>query len=120
MVCAAALLATACGGEDDEPSLTASTTTVPSGGSTAPLEPGAAPLAEIDLTLTDVAEADAPTSLVARPGSTSVYVAEREGRVRALTDGTLGDPVLDISDDVVTDVEQGLLGIEFSPDGATL
>jgi glucose/arabinose dehydrogenase len=120
LVCAAALLATACGGDDDESSLSATTTTAPPSGSTAPLEPGAAPLAEIELTLTEVAQADAPTSLVARPGSTTVYVAEREGRVRPLTDGTLGDPVLDISDDVVTDVEQGLLGIEFSPDGATL
>jgi glucose/arabinose dehydrogenase len=120
LVCLAALLATACGGDDDEPSLSATTTTAPAGGSTAPLEPGAAPLAEIELTLTEVAEADAPTSLVTRPGSTTVYVAEREGRVRPLAGGTLGEPVLDISDDVVTDVERGLLGIEFSPDGGTL
>ena len=120
VVCVAALLATACGGDDDEPSLSATTTTAAPGGSTAPVEPGAAPLAEIDLTLTEVAEADAPTSLVTRPGSTTLYVAEREGRVWPLTDGTLGDPVLDISDDVVADVERGLLAIEFSPDGGTL
>ncbi len=121
LVCVAALLASGCGGDDDEgPSLSATTTTAPAGGSSAPLEPGAAPLADVELTLTEVAEADAPTALVARAGSTTVYVAEREGRVRPLTDGTLGEPVLDISDDVVTDVEQGLLGIEFSRDGATL
>jgi glucose/arabinose dehydrogenase len=121
LACALALVATACGGDDDdEPRLTATTTTAPPAGSTEPLAAGAAPLADIQLTLTEVAEAESPTALVARAGTDTVYVAERAGRVRPLAGGTLGEPILDISDDVVTDVEQGLLGIEFSPDGATL
>ena len=119
-MCAATLVASACGGDDDEPSLSATTTTAPAAGSTEPLASGAAPLADIELALTEVAEAESPTALVARAGTDAVYVAEREGRVRPLVDGTLGEPILDISDDVVTDVEQGLLGIEFSSDGGTL
>ena len=120
LVCAALLVASACGGDDDEPNLSATTTTAPPAGSTEPLAPGAAPLADVELTLTEVAQADSPTALVARAGTDTVYVAERGGRVRPLAGGTLGDPILDISDDVVTDVERGLLGIEFSPDGGTL
>jgi glucose/arabinose dehydrogenase len=114
----AALLATACG-DDDESSLSV-TTTEPTTGDTEAVEPAVEPLADIELTLTEVAEADTPTALVARPGTSTVYVAEREGRVRPMTDLTVGEPVLDISDDVVTNAEQGLLGIEFSPDGGTL
>jgi glucose/arabinose dehydrogenase len=57
-----------------------------------------------------------------------MYVAERPGRVRPVTvagtgpDRTyqVGDPVLDISDNVVADGERGLLDIVFSPDGGTL
>jgi glucose/arabinose dehydrogenase len=37
-----------------------------------------------------------------------------------VTDLSVGEPVLDISDRVVTDAEQGLLGIAFSADGGTL
>ena len=120
LACAAALVATACGGGDDDGADLSATTTEPPTGSTEPLEPGVAPLADIELTLTEVAEAESPTALVARAGTDTVYVAERAGLVRPLADGALGEPVLDISDDVVADAEQGLLGIEFSPDGATL
>jgi len=120
LACAAALLVSACGGDDDDGSSLSATTTEPPTGETAPREPGAEPLAGIELTLTEVAQADSPTALVARPGTSTLYVAERPGRVRPITDLQVGEPVLDISDDVVTDVEQGLLGIEFSSDGATL
>jgi glucose/arabinose dehydrogenase len=75
-----------------------------------------------------VAEVDPPTALVARPGSPTLYVSERVGRVRPVTvtgDGPdrsydVGEPVLDISADVVADGERGLLDIEFSDDGGTL
>jgi glucose/arabinose dehydrogenase len=122
VVCATTLLLSACTDDDGDAdaSFSATTTTRPPPGSTAPLEPGAAPLDGIELTLTEVAEAEDPTALVDRAGTATVFVAEREGRVRPMTDLTLGEPVLDISDDVVTDAEQGLLGIEFSPDGGTL
>jgi glucose/arabinose dehydrogenase len=79
-----------------------------------------APLDSIEITLTEFARADAPTSLVTRPGTGGLYVSERAGLVRPLVDGALGDPIVDIVDEVVTNSEQGLLDIEFSPDGGTL
>jgi glucose/arabinose dehydrogenase len=86
------------------------------------------PLDEIEITATPVAQVDSPTALVVRPGSQTMYVAERVGRVRPVTvsgagpDRTyqVGDPVLDISDNVVADGERGLLDIVFSSDGGTL
>ena len=86
------------------------------------------PLDGIEITATPVAQVDSPTALVVRPGSPTMYVAERAGRVRPVTvTGTgpdrtyqVGDPVLDISANVVADGERGLLDIEFSDDGGTL
>jgi glucose/arabinose dehydrogenase len=122
---AAALLG-ACGDDDDGASLGASTTTADAGETggegTATTAAGAteAPLDGIEITLTEVATADAPTSLVTRPGSTTLYLSERAGRVRPVIDLVPGDAILDITDEVVTNSEQGLLDIEFSPDGGTL
>lgn len=46
-----------------------------------------------------------------------VFVVERAGRVRIVRDGrTLSQPFLDISGEVSTDGERGLLSIAFSPD----
>jgi len=117
------VLASACGGDDDGNDDQAAPTTEgePTSGSTGTattLEE--APLDSIELTLTQVAEADTPTSLVTRPGSDTLYVSERAGRVRPMVDFQLGDPIVDIVDEVVTNSEQGLLDLEFSPDGNTL
>ena len=121
VLCLVAVAAAGCGGDDDSEGLSATTTTRPttttSGGASASTAP---PLADVNVTLTEVAEADTPMALVARTGTDTLYVAERAGRVRPLTGGSLGEPILDISDEVVTSVEQGLLDIEFSADGATL
>jgi glucose/arabinose dehydrogenase len=116
-------VAAGCGGDDEGP-ISATTTTRPttttSGDASASTALPVPPLADVNVTLTEVTEADAPMALVARTGTDTLYVAEREGRVRPLTGGSLGEPILDISDEVVTSVEQGLLDIEFSADGATL
>ncbi|MGH8931983.1 MAG: hypothetical protein ACRDZO_15520 [Egibacteraceae bacterium] len=46
-----------------------------------------------------------------RPGDPALYVAEKGGGVRALRDGEIDPaPVLDLSDQVPTGGEQGLLG----------
>src|SRR5262249_34415611 len=57
-----------------------------------------------------------------RPGDTStLYIAQRGGRLRALRDGSLVDaPVLDIRGMISSGGERGLLGVTFSPDGSHL
>jgi glucose/arabinose dehydrogenase len=118
------VLASACGGDDDgdedeaAPTTEEQSTTGSTEVTTTSLEE--APLDSIEVTLTQVAEADTPTSLVSRPGSATLYVTERAGRVRPMTDFQLGDPIVDIVDEVVTNSEQGLLDLEFSADGTTL
>jgi len=63
--------------------------------------------------------------LIPRPGDRRLYAAERAGRIRMLRPS--GDHlqvddkvVLDITDDVTTEVERGLLGLAFSADGSVL
>lgn len=109
----------------------APTTTAPATGDPDADDPrGHPPLADVEVTATEVASADQPTALVTLPDSPTLLVAERPGRVRALTVSGDGDarryelaedPVLDIADDVTTGgSEQGLLDIEPTPDGSTL
>ncbi|MGW6304427.1 PQQ-dependent sugar dehydrogenase [Streptomyces niveus] len=65
--------------------------------------------------LTEVARAQNPIAGAAGPDDT-VWIAERAGTVRVLTDQGLGQPVLDISDETTTTGERGLLGVAFAPD----
>jgi glucose/arabinose dehydrogenase len=124
-----------CGGDDDGAASGVTTTEPPAAqgeppgtDSTSGAPAAESPLDGIEITATPVAQVDSPTALVVRPGSQTMYVAERAGRVRPVTvvgtgpDRTyqVGDPVLDISDNVVADGERGLLDIVFSPDGGTL
>jgi glucose/arabinose dehydrogenase len=117
------VLASACGDDDNNggqatPTSEEGSTTGSTGETSSTL--AEAPLDSVEVKLTQVAEADTPTSLVARPGSDTLYVSERAGRVRPMVDFQLGDPIVDIVDEVVTNSEQGLLDLEFSPDGNTL
>ncbi|HEX6237018.1 MAG TPA: PQQ-dependent sugar dehydrogenase [Acidimicrobiales bacterium] len=114
-------------GASDIPPATGPTT---GDGTDAPGAEAPPPLADVEIRATEVATADEPTALEALPGSSTLLVAERPGRVRALTvsgDGDerryelVDDPVLDIADEVATGgTEQGLLDIEPTPDGSTL
>jgi len=137
------LLAGACTAvKEDEASTT--TTVVEAPATTAPgpsvstttTEPPA-DLDEVAVELDEVATVDQPTALAARAGDPAVYVAERPGRIRRVEITTTRrrrsgsttpvttqtfqlerSPVLDITDDVMSDgQEQGLLGITFSTDG---
>lgn len=110
-------------GQDDQPDPPEEP---PEQTTTAPAEPQ---LDDVTLSLAEIGEFNAPMSIVSRPGDTSLFVAEREGRVVRLDVTGEGldrrytpadDPVADISDEVATDGEQGLLDIEFSPDGERL
>jgi glucose/arabinose dehydrogenase len=76
------------------------------------------------VTLTAIAELEAPTKLVSRPGSDLVYVAEQGGRIVSLDPaaGEDAEPAtaLDLTEVTRSGGEQGVLGLAFSPDGSTL
>lgn len=98
---------------------------------TSPAAQPAGPWDELAFTLLPVGSLAQPTTLAARPGSDDLWLAERVGRVR-LIERTLDDSastetlvqstnvVLDISDQVDTGGEGGLLGMAFSADGGNL
>ena len=95
------------------------------GGTTASVAPPNPTLASTTLVLTPIASVEAPTAITARTGDTSLYVAERIGRVRRLlrsgNEFALdSSPVIDLSNDVRAGGEQGLLGLAFSADGTRL
>lgn len=132
--CATALLAgcllvAACGGDDGEGDASGPTLPPATATDEAP-PPGRPPLAEVQVTPTEVATADEPLALVAVRGTGTLLVGERGGRVRALLvrgEGSdrsyelVDEPVLDIAEEVTTSgSEQGLLDIEPTPDGTTL
>lgn len=110
----AVLLATAgCGGSQgtDEPS---EPSAVASLSCSAPPVTGT-PSLRAELVATSLRE---PVDLQSAGDRSRVYVAERQGRIRLLRDGTLQDaPFLDISDRVSSQVtrEQGFLGLAFHP-----
>src|SRR6185503_635720 len=98
---AAALLALAAagcggGGSDDATSTEAPAT------STQPKAAGG-------IGLEKIGDFDSPLYVTQPPGSNDLYVVEREGRVKIVRDGkTLGEPFINISNQVSTEVEQGL------------
>ena len=103
------------------PTTAGDTTTAPAETPTTEAAAPPGPLAEVAVTLTEVASADAPTKLVARPGRDLLYVAEQGGRVLTVDPGAdAPSEVLDLGDQVTSGGEQGLLGLAFSPDGDTL
>ena len=79
-------------------------------------------LAAVPLAFDEIATAQAPSDLASRSGSPLLYVAERGGTVRSVdpTSGAVSEPLVDLSDDLASDGERGLLGLAFSPDGARL
>jgi glucose/arabinose dehydrogenase len=60
-----------------------------------------------------------PVAIAQHPESDDLYVVEKTGTIRALRGGLVYDPVpvLDVSSEVSSGLEQGLLGLAFSPDG---
>jgi glucose/arabinose dehydrogenase len=126
------LLVAACSGGDDDSqagSATSVTSTTVAPSTTAALSTTrvaqAATRAQFEaarVRLAKVATLEQPVAMAVRPGDdNALYVAEQVGRVRAIRGGRL-DPtaVVDISGEVTSGGEQGLLGLAFSPDGRYL
>jgi glucose/arabinose dehydrogenase len=73
-----------------------------------------------DVALSTLTVALAEQPMVMRPNRDgSTWIAQRAGTIVGLdlTTGELSDPVLDLSDDISTDGERGLLGMAFDPSG---
>jgi glucose/arabinose dehydrogenase len=82
---------------------------------------GSGPTDPVDLTLVPVAGGlEFPVFLTAPREDTRLFVVERGGRIRILRDGqALDTPFLDLSGEVSTVGEQGLLSLAFAPDYAS-
>jgi glucose/arabinose dehydrogenase len=111
----ASLLIAGCGGDDED----STQPTSPAATDTA-TQPSPAPSGGGKVTLAKVGEFDQPTYVAQAPATDDLYVVEREGRLRIVRSGdVLGEPALDISDQVVAEGEQGLLSVAFPPDFAS-
>lgn len=134
LVVASAVLAAACSGGSDQasPATTEQAPTVAdrSTTTTAPLAEGI--LSSIDLDTLEVADLDSPTAMAARSSTSDLYVAQQSGRVRVIKVSTPTSsstpprytlqttPVLDLTKEVLSGGERGLLGLAFSSDGRKL
>lgn len=87
------------------------------GDDTEPLPPGG----EISLALETVSDQlTFPVDLASPPGDSRLFVVEKAGRIRIIENGTLLAPAfLDISAQVSSNGERGLLGLAFDPDYET-
>jgi len=136
---AAALAVAACGSDSSPNTNRTSVTSLPSGPATdtgRDAGPGPTTIGAVSVRLDKVASVDTPVDLAPRSGSDDLYIAEQGGKVKVLrvkrtTDSktnvitkTIGSvdsgSVLDLSDEISTGGERGLLGIVFSSDGRKL
>jgi glucose/arabinose dehydrogenase len=81
---------------------------------------GGGPTPAPELALQPVATGlDFPLFLTTPPGDDRLFVVERYGRIRIITDGQVrSEPFLDVSSLISTQGEQGMLGLAFDPDYA--
>jgi glucose/arabinose dehydrogenase len=81
--------------------------------------PNPGDLAKAKIKLTQIATLNQPLGMAVRSHDDALYVVEKGGTVHAIRSGRVDPtPVLDISSEVSTGSEQGLLGLAFSPDGS--
>ena len=70
------------------------------------------------LTFTAIGKVKNPVDMAYRPGDSAFYIVSQDGFVVAMRAGVVdGTKLLDISRDIVSGGEQGLLGLAFSNDG---
>jgi len=111
---------TAPGPTTSGPGGTATTAPGTTAGPTTTKPPGTTVAGTIKVKLTRVSATvtwNKPVAFAARPSNGVVYIGEKDGRVRRLSDGFT---ILDIHTVVSTGPEQGLRGIAFSPDSSRL
>jgi glucose/arabinose dehydrogenase len=103
----------ACGSASDSSGSTAST--APTGAETAIAPSRAKPGG---VALKKIGEFESPVYVTAAPGFPRLlFVVEQGGRIAVLDHGKeLGRPFLDVSDDISTGGERGLLSVAFPPD----
>jgi len=107
-VVVAAALAAGCGGGGGSSSSSSAAT---------PTQPAPSPSPSGRVRLEKIGDFDQPDYLTQSPGSGDLYVVEQGGTVRIIRDGqVVPEPALDITDDVTSGGEQGLLSIAFPPD----
>jgi glucose/arabinose dehydrogenase len=124
-----ALLTAACGSSNRSglPSPTATSPNPPASSSSPSPSPTAVPtsarpdLAAVHVRLTQIAVLDRPIALAVRTGDSSLYIAQKTGKIVAIRNGRVDRvPVLDLTGQVSLGSEQGLLGLAFSPNGRFL
>jgi glucose/arabinose dehydrogenase len=119
-VLGAAFIAVAgCTSGDDEDGSASAETTIPAPTEPARTDEGPAPAqaAARQVRLLRLGTFDEPTYLAAPRGDRRRFVVERPGRIRVVKGGrVLGTPFLDISGQVTTGGESGLLSMAFAPD----
>lgn len=86
-----------------------------------PVPPSTSDLSKVRVRLKKIATLDAPLAMAIRASDSAFYIAEKNGRIKAIRGGKVAsDDVLDISTEVSNGGEQGLLGLAFDPDGDKL
>lgn len=88
-------------------------------GDAAPSVPPASAPGDPVVALAPIATVPDAVDLAWRANDPTSYVVDQDGLVVPLRDGLPGDAVLDVTDLTGADGERGLLGLTFSPDGAT-
>jgi glucose/arabinose dehydrogenase len=114
-----AVLVAACSGDVGERTAATNSPATTATPSTTATNGRAADLDAASVVLTKVADVFRGTATAVRRGDPALYVAVQNGQVVALRDGKV-EPVLDLSTQVTTSGEHGLLGLAFSPDGTEL
>jgi glucose/arabinose dehydrogenase len=77
-------------------------------------------LGKARIKLTRIASLNEPLAMAFRKGDPDLYIAEKGGKIRIYHEGGITGTALDISSQVSTGSEQGLLGLAFSPGGTKL
>jgi glucose/arabinose dehydrogenase len=75
-----------------------------------------APTADVTIKVTEFAQAEQPVAFAMRADDPTMYIVEKQGRIRAFRNGAIDPtPILDIVSRVDSANERGLLGLAFAP-----